>query len=157
MTPLSCGRNTRTTCGKYSPATRTRTDCQRLTEVLVPALTLHDILALDPVRRTEPELLAGEAASDRPVRWVHSSEVYEGANFLDSGERLLTKGFGLIDADEETRRRYRARSGGDDGRGSAHGGPTVSGSGPARTAGPARGRTPSAPSASRRPGRRGGP
>jgi hypothetical protein len=72
----------------------------------VPALTLRDILALDPVRGSEPELLAGEGALDRPVRWVHSSEVYEGANFLDGGELLLTNGFGLTDADEDTRRRY---------------------------------------------------
>ncbi|MFF4353695.1 PucR family transcriptional regulator [Streptomyces sp. NPDC001530] len=72
----------------------------------MPALTLRDILALDPVRSTEPELLAGEGALDRPVRWVHSSEVYEGANFLDGGELLLTNGFGLADADEATRRRY---------------------------------------------------
>lgn len=40
------------------------------------------------------------------MRWVHSSEVYEGANFLDGGELLLTNGFGLVDADEVTRRRY---------------------------------------------------
>jgi len=72
----------------------------------MPALTLREILALDPVRATEPELLAGHTALDRPVRWVHSSEVYEGANFLDGGELLLTNGFGLTDADEETRRRY---------------------------------------------------
>ncbi|MFC7257822.1 PucR family transcriptional regulator [Streptomyces lutosisoli] len=72
----------------------------------MPALTLRDILALDPVRGTEPELLAGEGALDRPVRWVHSSEVYEGANFLDGGELLLTNGFGLTDADEGTRRQY---------------------------------------------------
>jgi hypothetical protein len=72
----------------------------------VPALTLREILALDPVRSTEPELLAGEASLDRPVRWVHSSEVYEGANFLDGGELLLTNGFGLTDADEGTRRQY---------------------------------------------------
>ncbi|WP_369261162.1 PucR family transcriptional regulator [Streptomyces sp. R35] len=72
----------------------------------MPALTLRDILALDPVRGTEPELLAGEGALDRPVRWVHSSEVYEGANFLDGGELLLTNGFGLTDADEATRRQY---------------------------------------------------
>jgi hypothetical protein len=72
----------------------------------VPALTLREILALDPVRGSEPELLAGEGALDRPVRWVHSSEVYEGANFLDGGELLLTNGFGLTDADEDTRRRY---------------------------------------------------
>ncbi|MGI5456892.1 PucR family transcriptional regulator [Streptomyces sp. CA-249302] len=70
------------------------------------ALTLREILDLDPVRASEPTLLAGENALDRPVRWVHSSEVYEGANFLDGGELLLTNGFGLTDADEETRRRY---------------------------------------------------
>ncbi|MGW1501381.1 PucR family transcriptional regulator [Streptomyces mirabilis] len=72
----------------------------------MPALTLRDILALDPVRGSEPELLAGEGALDRPVRWVHSSEVYEGANFLDGGELLLANGFGLTDAEEDTRRRY---------------------------------------------------
>jgi len=72
----------------------------------VPALTLREVLALDPVRAAEPELLAGHPALDRPVRWVHSSEVYEGANFLDGGELLLTNGFGLTDADEEVRRRY---------------------------------------------------
>ncbi|MDX2542497.1 PucR family transcriptional regulator [Streptomyces sp. WI04-05B] len=70
------------------------------------ALTLREVMALDPVRAAEPELLTGEAALDRPVRWVHSSEVYEGANFLDGGELLLTNGFGLVDADEEVRRRY---------------------------------------------------
>ncbi|MDQ1047698.1 PucR family transcriptional regulator [Streptomyces sp. V4I2] len=72
----------------------------------MPALTLREILELDPVRAAEPRLLAGEGSLDRPVRWVHSSEVYEGANFLDGGELLLTNGFGLTDADEEVRRRY---------------------------------------------------
>ncbi|MFJ9565654.1 PucR family transcriptional regulator [Streptomyces fuscichromogenes] len=72
----------------------------------MPALTLREVLALDPVRAARPELLAGEDALDRPVRWVHSSEVYEGANFLDGGELLLTNGFGLTDADDEVRRRY---------------------------------------------------
>ncbi|MFC4503794.1 MULTISPECIES: PucR family transcriptional regulator [Streptomyces] len=72
----------------------------------MPALTLREVLALDPVRAAEPELLAGAGGLDRPVRWVHSSEVYEGANFLDGGELLLTNGFGLTDADDEVRRRY---------------------------------------------------
>ncbi|MEV6761044.1 PucR family transcriptional regulator [Streptomyces sp. NPDC051105] len=72
----------------------------------MPALTLREVLALDPVRAARPELLAGEGALDRPVRWVHSSEVYEGANFLDGGELLLTNGFGLTDAGDEVRRRY---------------------------------------------------
>ncbi|MER8011385.1 PucR family transcriptional regulator [Streptomyces sp. NPDC094149] len=70
------------------------------------ALTLREVLDLDPVRAAEPELLAGHRGLDRPVRWVHSSEVYEGANFLDGGELLLTNGFGLTGADEEVRRRY---------------------------------------------------
>ncbi|NGO14411.1 PucR family transcriptional regulator, partial [Streptomyces sp. HC44] len=72
----------------------------------MPAFTLREILALDSVRSAEPELLAGEGSLDRPVRWVHSSEVYEGANFLDGGELLLTNGFGLTDADVPSRRRY---------------------------------------------------
>ncbi|MEU1514745.1 PucR family transcriptional regulator [Streptomyces sp. NPDC005811] len=72
----------------------------------MPALTLREVLALDPVRASAPELLAGAAGLDRPVRWVHSSEVYEGANFLDGGELLLTNGFGLTDAEDEVRRRY---------------------------------------------------
>ncbi|MEU0966513.1 PucR family transcriptional regulator [Streptomyces sp. NPDC005917] len=72
----------------------------------MPALTLREVLALDPVRAAGPELLAGADALDRPVRWVHSSEVYEGANFLDGGELLLTNGFGLTDAGDEVRRRY---------------------------------------------------
>ncbi|MCX4764162.1 PucR family transcriptional regulator [Streptomyces sp. NBC_01275] len=72
----------------------------------MPALTLREVLALDPMRAAEPELLAGADALDRPVRWVHSSEVYEGANFLDGGELMLTNGFGLTGATEEVRRRY---------------------------------------------------
>jgi hypothetical protein len=36
-------------------------------EVPVPALTLREVLELDPVRAAEPDLLAGEQALDRPV------------------------------------------------------------------------------------------
>ncbi|SES40204.1 PucR C-terminal helix-turn-helix domain-containing protein [Streptomyces sp. yr375] len=72
----------------------------------MPALTLREVLALDSVRAAEPELLAGAGGLDRPVRWVHSSEVYEGANFLDGGELLLTNGFGLTGGTAEARRRY---------------------------------------------------
>jgi hypothetical protein len=85
----------------------------------VPALTLREVLALDPVRAAEPELLAGQGALDRPVRWVlplpldwarsgdtPAGEIHEGADVLDGGELLLTNGFGLVDTDEETRRRY---------------------------------------------------
>ncbi|MFE2425722.1 PucR family transcriptional regulator [Streptomyces sp. NPDC059373] len=72
----------------------------------MPALTLREILALDTVAEAAPHVLAGERSLDRPVRWVHSSEVYEAVSFLDGGELLLTNGFGLVGADAETRRRY---------------------------------------------------
>ncbi|MER5913499.1 PucR family transcriptional regulator ligand-binding domain-containing protein [Streptomyces sp. NPDC001982] len=114
MSPLSFGRNTGATCGKYSPgnpqpdelSAPTPAPLSAALEVPAPALTLREVLALDPVQAARPELLAGEAALDRPVRWVHSSEVYEGANFLDGGELLLTNGFGLTDAEDKVRRRY---------------------------------------------------
>ncbi|MGY0492494.1 PucR family transcriptional regulator [Streptomyces sp. WG-D5] len=70
------------------------------------ALTLREILALDVVADAEPELLAGARSLDRPVRWVHSSEVYEGAGFLDGGELLLTNGYAFLDADGGALRRY---------------------------------------------------
>ncbi|MFJ9081551.1 PucR family transcriptional regulator [Streptomyces sp. NPDC102384] len=70
------------------------------------ALTLREILHLDVVGGADPELLAGEGGLDRPVRWVHSSEVYEGAGFLDGGELLLTNGFAFLDADGGALRRY---------------------------------------------------
>ncbi|MGY0024689.1 PucR family transcriptional regulator [Streptomyces sp. cg35] len=72
----------------------------------MPALTLREILDLDVVADASPELLAGESGLDRPVRWVHSSEVYEGANFLDGGELLLTNGFAFLGADAGALRRY---------------------------------------------------
>ncbi|WP_419997069.1 PucR family transcriptional regulator [Streptomyces boninensis] len=70
------------------------------------ALTLREILTLDTVREAAPEVLAGAAALDHPVRWVHSSEVYEAVSFLDGGELLLTNGFGIRTADAPTRRSY---------------------------------------------------
>ncbi|NGN63694.1 PucR family transcriptional regulator [Streptomyces sp. A7024] len=70
------------------------------------ALTLREILTLDTVREAAPEVLAGASALDHPVRWVHSSEVYEAVSFLDGGELLLTNGFGIRTADAETRRAY---------------------------------------------------
>jgi hypothetical protein len=72
----------------------------------MPAITLREILALDTVAEAAPDVLAGESSLDRPVRWVHSSEVYEAVSFLDGGELLLTNGFGLVGADADTLRRY---------------------------------------------------
>jgi hypothetical protein len=63
---------------------------------LTGTLTLGEILELDVVRRTRPVLLHGEHGLDRPVRWVHTSELAEAALLLKGGELLLTTGLGLV-------------------------------------------------------------
>ncbi|SCL19577.1 transcriptional regulator, CdaR family [Micromonospora pallida] len=57
--------------------------------------TVREVLALDPVRHGAPRLVAGEAAVDRPVRWVHVAEVPDIATLLRGGELVLTTGIGL--------------------------------------------------------------
>ena len=69
-------------------------------------LTLREILSFDILGAAEPEILCGERALDRPVRWVHSSEIYEIGPLLSGGELLLTTGLGLAGADAGARRHY---------------------------------------------------
>lgn len=57
--------------------------------------TVRDVLALDPVRHGAPRVVAGEAALDRLVRWVHVAEVPDIASLLRGGELVLTTGIGL--------------------------------------------------------------
>src|SRR3954447_3734672 len=70
------------------------------------ALTLRELLALDVLQEAKPEVLVGGAALDRPVRWVHSSEIYEIGPLLSGGELLLTTGLGLAGPDARARRHY---------------------------------------------------
>lgn len=70
------------------------------------ALTLREFLAHPTVRRADPLYLGQEPDQDRPVTWVHSSEIYEIAPLLDGGEVLLTTGLGLAGADAGTRRHW---------------------------------------------------
>jgi PucR family transcriptional regulator, purine catabolism regulatory protein len=60
--------------------------------------TLAEVLALDPVRRGEPEVLAGGDRLDAPVRWVHAIELADAARLLRGGELVLATGIGLPDA-----------------------------------------------------------
>ncbi|MEU6073546.1 PucR family transcriptional regulator [Micromonospora sp. NPDC047074] len=57
--------------------------------------TVREVLALDPVRHGAPRLVAGDAGLDRPVRWVHVTEVPDIATLLRGGELVLTTGIGL--------------------------------------------------------------
>src|SRR3954470_9089936 len=59
------------------------------------ALTLREVLALDALQRAAPEMLVGAGLLDRPVRWVHTSELAEAAYLLRGGELLLTTGLGI--------------------------------------------------------------
>ncbi|WP_033340446.1 PucR family transcriptional regulator ligand-binding domain-containing protein [Catenuloplanes japonicus] len=61
--------------------------------------TVREILALDSVRHGLPRVLAGDAALDRPVRWVHVAEVPDIATLLRGGELVLSTGIGLPPAD----------------------------------------------------------
>jgi purine catabolism regulator len=67
-------------------------------------VTVRGALALEPVRRGVPEVLAGEDHLDRGVRWAHSGEVPNMASLLKGGELLLTTGMGLQRSEEEQRR-----------------------------------------------------
>lgn len=60
-------------------------------------LPLRDLL-----RELELPIVAGEAGLDRPVRWVHISELLDPTKWLSGGELLLTTGLQLSD-DAEAR------------------------------------------------------
>jgi purine catabolism regulator len=58
-------------------------------------LTVADVLALPVMAVGVPRVVAGEAALDRHVRWVHITELTDPASFLKGGELVLTTGLPL--------------------------------------------------------------
>lgn len=58
-------------------------------------LTVADVLALDPVRRGAPKVVAGADRLDTPVRWVHVMELAEAGHLLRGGELVLSTGIAL--------------------------------------------------------------
>jgi purine catabolism regulator len=70
-------------------------------------MTVAGLLDLPVVRRARPELVVGGSGDlDRPVRWVHTSEIYEISPLLKGGEVLLTTGLGLVGLSATAVRRY---------------------------------------------------
>jgi purine catabolism regulator len=57
--------------------------------------TIRQVLASDAVRAGEPEVLSGADRLDRPVRWVHVSEVREVAGLLEGDELILSTGLAM--------------------------------------------------------------
>src|SRR3712207_9250189 len=68
------------------------------------AMTVRAALALPPLRRGLPQVLAGARGLDRPVRWAHAAEVRNIAELLKGGELLLSTGMGLPERTPERRR-----------------------------------------------------
>jgi purine catabolism regulator len=62
------------------------------------------LLLRDLIRDLDIRLVAGESGLDRPVRWVHISELADPTPWLSGGELLLTTGMNLAEA--ETQREY---------------------------------------------------
>ncbi|GAA2700909.1 PucR family transcriptional regulator [Nonomuraea recticatena] len=69
-------------------------------------VSLREVLDHPLVVAGEPELLSGEDRLDRPVRWVHTADLYDIAPLLRGDEVLLTNGVGLLGVDEDARRIY---------------------------------------------------
>ena len=70
------------------------------------------LLLRDLIRDLDIQLVAGEAGLDRPVRWVHISELADPTPWLSGGELLLTTGMNL--AEPEAQRAFVERLAGHD-------------------------------------------
>jgi PucR family transcriptional regulator, purine catabolism regulatory protein len=57
--------------------------------------TVADVLALEPVRRGAPRVLAGHDGLTAQVRWVHVIELAEAGRLLRGGELVLSTGIAL--------------------------------------------------------------
>ena len=73
---------------------------------MLMAFSVADLLALPVLARARPEVVSGTRLTERPVRWVHTSEIYDIAPLLKGGEVLLTTGLGLVAVAPDARRRY---------------------------------------------------
>ncbi|MFJ4936934.1 PucR family transcriptional regulator [Streptomyces pseudovenezuelae] len=61
------------------------------------AVTVADVLALPVLAAGHPRVVTGASRLDRPVRWVHITELTDPASFLKGGELVLTTGMPLPD------------------------------------------------------------
>ncbi|BCL25737.1 PucR family transcriptional regulator [Streptomyces aurantiacus] len=80
---------------EYAATPRTPEDAEPGTAPAGRALTVADVLALPVLVAGRPEVVAGAARLDRPVRWVHVTELTDPASFLKGGELVLTTGVPL--------------------------------------------------------------
>ena len=86
-------RRWRAPCGRRSRRRRAGSPCADPGRGMLPLRELVNGLDL--------HLVAGDEGLDRPVRWVHISELPDPTPWLSGGELLLTTGMQLADADEQ--------------------------------------------------------
>ncbi|MGW3036105.1 PucR family transcriptional regulator [Streptomyces sp. NPDC001178] len=67
-------------------------------------LTVADVLALPVLTAGQPQVVTGLRHLDRPVRWVHITELTDPASFLKGGELVLTTGMPLPEDSAGVRR-----------------------------------------------------
>ncbi|WNM32790.1 PucR family transcriptional regulator [Streptomyces sp. Li-HN-5-11] len=67
-------------------------------------LTVADVLALPVLSAGQPQVVTGVDRLDRPVRWVHMTELTDPATFLKGGELVLTTGMPLPEEPAGVRR-----------------------------------------------------
>jgi purine catabolism regulator len=75
-----------------------------ITESKKTSFSVRDALALAPLRRGEPEILAGAAALGTEFRWTHAGEGLNLASLLKGGELLVTTGIDIGTSGEVQRR-----------------------------------------------------
>ena len=66
--------------------------------------TVADVLALPVLAAGRPQVVTGVGRLDRPVRWVHITELTDPASFLKGGELVLTTGMPLPEEPAGVRR-----------------------------------------------------
>ncbi|MDZ5661520.1 PucR family transcriptional regulator ligand-binding domain-containing protein [Nocardioides sp. S-58] len=64
-------------------------------------LTVGEVLAMPPLRGARPRVVAGASGLDRPVRWVHTTELADIAPLLRAGDLLLSTGIAMPDGGPE--------------------------------------------------------
>ncbi|MET7686961.1 PucR family transcriptional regulator ligand-binding domain-containing protein [Streptomyces sp. NPDC005483] len=67
-------------------------------------LTVADVLTLPVLAAGQPQVVTGADLLDRPVRWVHMTELTDPASFLKGGELVLTTGMPLPEEPAGVRR-----------------------------------------------------
>lgn len=70
------------------------------------SLSVGDVLAHPSLQSAKPAVLSGHDSLEHPVRWVHSTDLYDIAGLLRGDEVLLTNGVGLLDVSDAGRRLY---------------------------------------------------